>query len=56
MFKDPIVEEIHMIREEIAKEHDYDLHKLIQSLQERQKRYKGRIVSRERDRKETMPR
>lgn len=51
MWKDPIVEELHTIREEIAKEHDYDLHKLVQSLRERQKQYKGRIVSRDRKRK-----
>ena len=56
MWKDPIVEEIHKIREEIAKEHNYDLHTLIQSLRERQKQYEGRIVSREHGSKKTISR
>ena len=54
MWKDPIVEEIHKIREEIAKENNYDLHTLIQSLRERQKQYEGRVISRERVSKKTV--
>ena len=41
---DPIVDEIHQIREEIAKEADYDLHKLVARLQESQKRHGDRVV------------
>jgi hypothetical protein len=51
MWKDPIVEEIHKIREEIAKENNYDLDTLIRSLQEREKQHKERTVSREGTRK-----
>ncbi len=42
---DPIVDEIHRIREEIAKEADYDLHKLVARLQESQKRHGERLVT-----------
>lgn len=50
MWKDPIVEEIHRIREDIAKENNYDLDMLFRSLQERERQHKERVVSRERDR------
>lgn len=43
---DPIVDEIHHVREEIAKEADYDLHKLVARLQESQKRHGNRLVAR----------
>ena len=42
---DPIVDEIHRVREEMAKEADYDLHKLVTRLQESQKRHGKELVS-----------
>jgi len=32
MFEDPIIEELHKIREEIAAEHNYDLHEIVAAL------------------------
>ena len=43
---DPIVDEIHGIREEIAREAGYDLHKLVARLQESQKRHGEKLVTR----------
>jgi hypothetical protein len=37
MWKDPIVEEIHLIREKIAKECNYDLKQIIRRLKKREK-------------------
>ena len=34
--KDPIVEEIHAVREELARAADYDLEKLLEAARERQ--------------------
>lgn len=45
MWKDPIVEELHQIREEIARQYNFDLDTLISSLQEREKQHKNRVVS-----------
>ena len=45
MWKDPIVEELHLIREEIARENDFDLDTIISVLQEQEKQHKDRIVS-----------
>jgi len=44
MWKDPIVEEIHLIREKIAKECNYDLKQIIKRLKRREKEYAGQIV------------
>lgn len=38
MLNDPIVDEIHRVREEIMQEHDNDLNKLFAHLREQQKR------------------
>ena len=45
MWKDPIIEELHQIREEIARQNNFDLDTLISSLQEREKQHKNRVVS-----------
>jgi hypothetical protein len=34
--KDPIIEEIHAVREEIARQADYDLERMIEAARERQ--------------------
>jgi len=47
MFKDPIVEEVRRIREEIFAECDYDLQKLGQRGREIMKDWKGKVVTRE---------
>ena len=47
MFKDPIVEEVRRIREELFAECDYDLHKLREKDRELMKRWKGKVITRE---------
>ena len=47
MWKDPIVEEIHTVREQIARECDYDLKKIIKRLRKKEEEYSGRIVRKE---------
>lgn len=46
VWNDPIVEEIHRIREEIMQEHDNDLHKLFKHLRERQRESGRKVVTR----------
>ena len=46
VWTDPILDEIHAIREEMARESDYDLEKLVARLQESQKRHGDRVVTR----------
>ena len=46
IWTDPIVDEIHRIRQEIAKEAGNDLHTLVLRLQESQKRHGDRLVTR----------
>jgi hypothetical protein len=43
MWKDPIVEELHEIREQIARQHGNDLHALVKYFQEREK-HSGRTL------------
>ncbi len=43
---DPIVDEIHRVREKIMEEHDNDLHKLFEHLREQQKRSGRKYVTR----------
>ncbi len=43
---DPIVDEIHEIRKEMAREADYDVHKLVAQIQESQKRHGNKLVTR----------
>ncbi len=42
---DPIVDEIHRYREEMAKEVEYDLHRLVERLKVSQLRHGNRLVS-----------
>jgi hypothetical protein len=44
MWRDPIVGEIHAIREQIARDCDYDLRRIIQSLRTKEKHAPGRVV------------
>lgn len=45
MWKDPIVEEIHLVREKIAKECNYDLKQIMDRLRKREKAHRERVVS-----------
>jgi len=45
IWTDPIVDEIHQIRQEIAKEAGNDLHTLVLRLQQSQKRHGERLVT-----------
>ncbi len=45
MARDPIVEEVRAIRAAIAKEHGYNLRKIVQTLQREQKAHGRRLVS-----------
>lgn len=45
IWTDPIVDEIHRIRQEIAREAGNDLHTLVLRLQESQKRHGDRLVT-----------
>jgi hypothetical protein len=47
MWKDPIVEEIHAIREKIARECDYDIRKIMARLREKEKEHPERLVRKE---------
>ena len=42
---DPIIDEVHKIREEIAREAGNDLRKLVERLKESQKRHGDRLVT-----------
>lgn len=44
MWKDPIVEEIHLIREKISKDCNYDLKQIMNRLRKREKEGRERIV------------
>ncbi|MBI2431593.1 MAG: hypothetical protein HYV26_01835 [Candidatus Hydrogenedentes bacterium] len=46
IWKDPVVEEIHQIREEILREAGGDIHALGRWLMEKQKRYGDKLVTR----------
>jgi len=47
MWKDPIVEEIHAVREQIARECDYDLKRIMDRLRKRESEHTGRVVQKE---------
>jgi hypothetical protein len=47
MWKDPIVEEIHAVREEIARRFNYDLGEIIADIRKRQEANPGRVVRKE---------
>jgi hypothetical protein len=44
VWKDPIVEEIHQIRERMAREADYDLDTVLQSMRAREARHPGPVL------------
>jgi len=45
MATDPIVDEIHAIREEIARQHDYNLDAIVESLQKASAQRDRRVVT-----------
>jgi hypothetical protein len=45
MWRDPIVEEVHKIREELFKQANYDLHTLFENLKKIQEERKARMTS-----------
>ena len=45
MFRDPIVEEVRAIREAFAKEHGFDIHSIVQALQQEEARSGRRVLS-----------
>lgn len=47
MLKDPIVDEIHKIREDLLKEFDGDMIKYVNYIREQEKKHPERLVSRE---------
>jgi len=47
MWKDPIVEEVRAIREKLAAECGYDLHKMLERDREVLKHWQGKIARRE---------
>lgn len=47
MWKDPIVEEIRAVREQIAREFNYDLGEIMAHLRKSQEANLGRVVSKE---------
>lgn len=47
MWKDPIVEEIHAVREQIARECHYDLKQIIACLRKKEEEHLGRVVHKE---------
>ena len=55
MYNDPIVEEIHRIREEIAKRFNYDLEAIVRDAQRRQHESGAKVVRREPRRIEPAP-
>jgi hypothetical protein len=46
MWKDPIVVEIHLAREKIAKECNYDMKQIMNRLRKREKEHREQVVSR----------
>ena len=44
MWKDPIVEEIHAVRRQIAIECNHDIRQIVERLREKEKRHKGRLT------------
>ncbi len=46
MWQDPIVEEIHRIRDEYAKKFDYDLHAICEDLRKKQSTSNIKVISR----------
>ena len=53
MWKDPIVEEIHKVRAQIAKECNYDIKQIITRLKQKEKEHQERVVAKKLSQKET---
>ncbi len=51
MINDPIVNEVRRIRDELAKEFNYDVDAIFADLREKQKKHSNRIVNLMKDRK-----
>ena len=47
MCNDPIVEEIHKIREEIARQHDYNLDRIMDHLMKKEMEPAGQVIHKE---------
>lgn len=45
MWRDPIVEGIHSVRQKIAEDCNYDFKQIVERLRQREKNHKDRIVS-----------
>ena len=52
MWKDPIVEEVRRIREELAAKYDFDINAIFDAAMKRQRRSKRKVVSFERKKNE----
>ena len=44
MHSDPILREVHRMKDESAREMDYDIHKIFQRMQENEKKHPERIA------------
>jgi len=51
MWQDPIVKEVRKAGEELAKQNHYNIHDLLQNLRDNEKKSKGRIASRSKEKK-----
>ncbi len=45
MISDPIVEEVRIVREQLAARHDYDIHRIMADARLKQQQYASRLVS-----------
>jgi hypothetical protein len=54
MTDDPIIEELHRIREEIAARHNYDIHAIFQYFRAKEAQEGRKVVSFERPKKEAQ--
>ena len=55
MIRDPIVEEVRAIREQLAARFDYDIRKIVKDAQERQQSSQARVVSFQRPNRALRP-
>lgn len=56
MKSDPVIDELHRVKDEIAKEFNYDIHALFESLREEEKKSGRKYVSFEKPAKPTKKR
>ena len=54
MINDPIIEELHRIREEIAARHNYDIHAIFEYFRAKEAQEGRKVVSFERPKKEVQ--